>query len=139
MASEADIRRMLIDALRPSLLEIVQQELSRVVPAVGPAASESCADARSHEAYRRELERRIGERLAEVEAQLTSIKEELSATRNQDLERVERLAEAVVALEQRLKIAGSTLRHELLQLQPIEPSESERAESGAGQGRRSSR
>jgi hypothetical protein len=49
MASESDIRKMLIDALRPSLLEVIQQELT-------PLAEVKAGIARSEAALNRRID-----------------------------------------------------------------------------------
>ena len=97
---------MLIDALRPSLVEFVRQELNQ------SSGSDGC---------RGSLERLIEERLRTIEDQLASIKRDLD-TRNLELLRlVNRLIEVIDQAEHRASAARSTLRSELLKLLPPDP------------------
>ena len=129
MASESDIRKMLIDALRPSLMEVIQQELTPLAEVkAGFAKSEAALHQRIDEisiqlsgvianrveAAFKDLQRHFDQ---EVEARLTALKSEFMqnqaaiAALGDEVNRS--LAQATFRVErvdQRLTAAAAALR-----------------------------
>jgi hypothetical protein len=133
---------MLIEALRPSLLEGVQQELAplreaeaafglratgleRRVDALQAKLSDDLAarlegllkDAQQHLDHELEL------RLASFRAQFVLIKTELEAGKDELLGLLERLGERIDRIEGRLSAAGTALSEQLRDLARPEPEE----------------
>lgn len=130
MASETDIKRMLIDALRPSLAEVISQEMTpwaevRADFASGEAALKQRIDELTHRTSgdiaalgdaQQDLDQRVKVTLANFVSQLALLKTDLDAQRDAMKQSLERLAGCVERFEQRLSAAGAELREELLRL-----------------------
>ncbi|MGO8916281.1 MAG: hypothetical protein ACLQJR_10270 [Stellaceae bacterium] len=134
MSSESDIRKMLIDALRPSIQQAVQAELA----ALGDIRAEFVTAASVMRREIDELRRMITEEIAdrtglivkdlqrhldqETDAKLSSVRSQLvvsaaerHALRDDIAQGLARLTQRIDALDQRLRTAAAALREELSQ------------------------
>ncbi|HXY99825.1 MAG TPA: hypothetical protein VEI03_07475 [Stellaceae bacterium] len=137
MASESDIRKMLIDALWPSIQEAVRQELVALDEMKAEFASSAAALRRevdelkttiSDEIARRtslvlndlqrHVDQEIGTKLGGVRSQFVLSAAELHTLRDDVTQKIARLAQDVSLLDQRLKTAGAALAEKSSQQPP---------------------
>jgi chromosome segregation ATPase len=131
MASESDIRKMLVDALRPSIQEAVRQELAALNQMKAEFANSSAAIRREIDELRatiseeiahrtglvlndlqRHVDQEIGAKLGGVRSQFVMSTAELHALRDDVTQKLARLAQDVNALDRRLRSAGAALTEE---------------------------
>ncbi len=132
MASESDIKKMLIDALRPSIQEAVRQELAALNEIKAEFASSAAAIRREIDELRatiseeiahrtalvlndlqRHVDQEIGAKLGSVRSQFVLSTAELHALRGDVSQKIARLAQDVSLLDQRLSAAGAALTEKL--------------------------
>lgn len=148
MASESDIRKMLIDALRPSIQEAVRQELTALNEMKAEFANSAGAIRREIDELRatiseeiaqrtglvlndlqRHVDQEIGAKLGGVRSQFVMSAAELHTLRDDVTQKIARLMQDVSLLDQRLRAAGAALTEMLMQQPP--GAEARGVEAGA--------
>lgn len=137
MAAESDIRKMLIDALRPSIQEAVRQELAVLNDMKAEFTNTAAAIRREIDELKATISEEIGRRTGlvlsdlqrhvdqEIDTKLGSVRSqfvlnaaELHTLRDDVSQKVARLVQDANRLDQRLRSAGAALAGELSQPLP---------------------
>jgi len=129
MASESDIRRMLIEALRPSLLEVIQQELTPLAELKAAVAQSEATFQQRIDHLSAELSAVVADRIdlackdlqrlfdQEIDVRMASLKSQLglnqaavNALGDEHRRAVARAAERADRIDERLAAAAAALR-----------------------------